>query len=236
MDDHRQTVARVGDYVDGVLSERDRRRVEKHLETCSTCAAEVEATRALVAAARQLPKELNPERDLWPGVRSRLGPRLAQTVFASAPPASRWRRFLDHGLREGLAAAAAVAVLLTGTYLAPLRQVPGEESGPAAPRTARMGRETPTAIFARMMWGMQIESRGAERTLSAAARTGSNPGLIDGVQGIDRSLDILDRAITAASEALLTDPENPDLLERLSGYYRMRASLLHRATQLVIRS
>jgi len=47
----------VSDYLDGTLSRRDRRRLEKHLAACDACSAYVEQVRATIAASGQVGPE-----------------------------------------------------------------------------------------------------------------------------------------------------------------------------------
>jgi len=46
-----QAVELVNDYLDGSLSRRDRRRLEKHLADCDACTAYVEQIRVLLVAS-----------------------------------------------------------------------------------------------------------------------------------------------------------------------------------------
>ena len=57
----------VTDYLDGALSRRDRRRLEKHLQACPNCSAYLEQIRTTIALTGTIgPDELSPEarRDL----------------------------------------------------------------------------------------------------------------------------------------------------------------------------
>jgi len=47
----RDAVELVSDYLDGTLSRRDRRRLEKHLAACDACQAYLAQVRATVAAS-----------------------------------------------------------------------------------------------------------------------------------------------------------------------------------------
>jgi anti-sigma factor RsiW len=50
------------DYLDGVLEERDRMRLEAHLEECDACTAYLEDFRTLIAAAGRIePEQITPE-------------------------------------------------------------------------------------------------------------------------------------------------------------------------------
>ncbi len=57
-----QAVELVSDYLDGSLSRRDRRRLEKHLAGCDACTAYVEQMRVMLAASGTVsPDDLAPE-------------------------------------------------------------------------------------------------------------------------------------------------------------------------------
>jgi len=47
----RDAVELVSDYLDGTLSRRQRRRLEKHLAQCDACSAYLDQTRATIAAS-----------------------------------------------------------------------------------------------------------------------------------------------------------------------------------------
>jgi anti-sigma factor RsiW len=50
------------DYLDGVLPERDRLRLEAHLEECEACTAYLEEFRMLITAAGRIePEQISPE-------------------------------------------------------------------------------------------------------------------------------------------------------------------------------
>lgn len=60
--DCRHAVALIGDYIEGRLSRRDRRRLEWHLAACDACSAYLEQMRATIELTGRLdPHELNPE-------------------------------------------------------------------------------------------------------------------------------------------------------------------------------
>lgn len=58
----REAVELVSDYLDGALSRRDRRRLQRHLDTCDACDAYLDQVRATIAASgRVTPDDLAPE-------------------------------------------------------------------------------------------------------------------------------------------------------------------------------
>jgi len=94
--------AQLNEYVDGTLAARDRASVEAHLAECAGCRAAVAELRSLAAAAATLPKSVEPGRDLWAAIETRIrqrAPRNVQRVW--------W---------FGALAAAAVLVLAFGIY------------------------------------------------------------------------------------------------------------------------
>lgn len=68
-------------YVDGELDPESLRELEDHLLHCSQCAREAEAIRSLLLQAGSLPREIHPQRDLWPGIRGRIASRDAQPFW-----------------------------------------------------------------------------------------------------------------------------------------------------------
>jgi len=65
----------LNEYVDGTLAAEARALVEAHLAGCAGCRAAVVELRALVAGAADLPKRIEPARDLWTGIAARVGKR-----------------------------------------------------------------------------------------------------------------------------------------------------------------
>lgn len=57
-----QAVELISDYLDGALSRRDRKRLERHLASCDACNAYLEQVRATVAASGSVTAmDLDPE-------------------------------------------------------------------------------------------------------------------------------------------------------------------------------
>ena len=63
-----QAVALVSDYLEGSLSRRDRRRLERHLKDCDACSAYLDQMRVTIALADQWARTTfrpMPCRDSW---------------------------------------------------------------------------------------------------------------------------------------------------------------------------
>lgn len=231
--EHREVRERLDDYAEGMLSERDRKAVADHLESCAACRDEAAALRSLLDAADALPPSLEPERDLWPGVRSRI-----------APARSGWTRVVMRW--QPLAAAAALAIVVAAALLISHRGPRPESGGPTTAGNATgsepnvpedlavigKGGERQSAEVAKMIWALEEESMGAGKVLVAALE--ARPGALtdQGLTAIDSGLRTLDKAINESAAALREDPQNPTLVRQLTGYYRQRLSIMRRATEL----
>jgi anti-sigma factor RsiW len=64
---------RLDDLLDGTIDDRTAGALRRHLSGCSACTAEHDALRDLIDRAGALGAGPEPARDLWPGIRERLG-------------------------------------------------------------------------------------------------------------------------------------------------------------------
>ncbi|HEY6073506.1 MAG TPA: zf-HC2 domain-containing protein, partial [Anaerolineales bacterium] len=67
-----QWTEQLSEYVDGELEDGERVALESHLQNCAECSALIRDLRRVVRRARTL-KDQGPQRDLWPGIASRIG-------------------------------------------------------------------------------------------------------------------------------------------------------------------
>jgi len=212
--EHDVVLAHLDAFLDGELPEGERREVELHLRGCVPCAQEAAAMRRLLERTRELPRSLPPDRDLWPGVRARL-PRQA-TRAPRARVSSWWR--------PALAAAAVLAVALVGIRLATRTESVG---GRAQPGASALPASTASVLAA-----LDQETAAMGRSLGAAMDAGGSLGPEEGA-AINEGLNSLAIAIAQTRMALAQDPDNPELLLRLTSYYRERLVLLEKATKLL---
>ncbi len=215
-------IERLSAYLDDELDGRERAAVEAHVAGCAECASILSDLRGVVASAAELPP-LPPERDLWPGIRSRLAPRQAAGPAGGStvvPLASRRRVVLS--VPQLLAAGIAVAVLSAGAAWAAL----GFVDPPASPVADGAGADVtaPHAVLAAYEPAMtELE------TEYEALRDVLDP---ETIRVVERNLAIIDLAIAEARDALAADPSSGFLSNHLADTVRRRMTLLRQVTSL----
>jgi hypothetical protein len=237
------------DFLDGRLGDSRRRKVENHLEECAACREEAHALRTLMAQARSLPREIDPARDLWPGIETEIrAPRRAVPERGSRPRQG-WS-WNQEFLRGGVAAAVLVIVLWAGTLLVPpgMRGHGNGISGSEGPRGKSSpwhpGAQVPeltvisndlrprSATWARMIWALEEQDLGTRKVLSAALAGGRDPEAIARSGSIEPGLHALDIAIDETAAALRRDPENAELTRTLIRYYERKLELFRLAVRI----
>lgn len=210
---HEEFNRKLDDYLDGTLGEGERQEVEEHLEECQVCRAELEKVRDLVAAAGDLPRVVEPPRDLWPHIDREIdGLPLRHRTLWSA-------RYL-------LAAAAIALVLISSAITAALLGGgSGPASGPAFESTALL-----------VEWGAAEAEYGRAIDLLAADLESRREELDpETLEIVERNLRIIDTAIAEAREALLADPANRELLNTLASIYQTKLRVLRQASSMETR-
>jgi hypothetical protein len=241
---------RLSEFLDGELDSQDHAACEAHLGGCPECAQVLSELRDVLNRSRSL-DVLEPERDLWPVVESRLGaPRRVRSV----PPSRRWSFSLPQ-----LAAAAAVLVALTGlvTWLsfdranhggatAPIASAPRDTG--ASPETSAIDRGSPPALASRTP-RVRFPARDDAGDFAAVPADfgvrqydvaisdlqhvlALNREHLDPrtVRIVEENLATIDRAIEQARAALASDPASPYLNAHLATTMRRKVDLLKRVT------
>jgi len=212
-------------YLDDELSAADRVRAEEHLAACAQCRTELESLRRVVRRAGSL-DDRPPERDLWAGIAGRLGtPDTADVV----PLASRRRR-ITFTVPQLAAAALALMMLSAGAVsLMVHRDTPAVARTPEAAQGAATVRTVfdPGAVIS-----TSYEAPIAELQQALAARRGRLDTAT--VRVVEQSLQLIDRAIRQAQQALARDPGNQYLNSHLQRAYDRKLELLRQAATLPV--
>lgn len=213
------TEERLNDYVDGLLSGGEVEVLERHLEGCAACRAEVEGVRSLLARVAELPRDISPPPGVWEAVRDETLDR----------PAGRWEALWR--VRYGLAAAAVLLVALSSTATVvlvggggsdpvPLVQAPAPVAGPEALASLASFREA-EAEYVRTAADLQAVLDARREQLAPET-----------VQVLEENLRIMDGAIREARAALEADPASTELPHVLSSTYQEKINVLERAVRL----
>jgi hypothetical protein len=171
-------------------------------------AAEQAATDALRERARALPREADPQRDLWLGIRN----RIEQSDAAPHVPARVWRARIQVPVWAASAAAALVVVIAIGTGLWISR--PPSLDDPAAVRAL--------ADSLRDRDGMS-EMRQNLLALLDERRAELPPEV---VAAVEKNLGEIDRAIAEIHLAFREHPNNAALQFLLAEAYHREADML----------
>ena len=202
-------------YVEGMLDAAERASLEAHLAACGRCRVEVERQRALIVGLRGLPKTVEPDVDLRPGIRA------AIRVREQADARSRWMR----SLRVPLAAAAALLIAVTaGVTTLLLADREGDD------RFART--EDRTVLLA------SFDARRADYTrtadeLAAVLQRHRDELSPETVALVEENLRTIDRALGEAEAALRADPASPAVRELILATQEHKVDVLRWANSLV---
>ena len=215
---------RLSALVDHELGAVESAEAERHLESCAACRGELARLRALLGRVAALPPSVEPPSEAWGAVRARLRPRPARGAWGSGPVHRGW----SWGLRAAaaillVAASSAVTAVVLRSHArgTPERVAHTLPAGPVLPASARVMERS---------YGGVVD----ELTATLAAQRGAlAPGTI---ATLERSLRVIDQAITEARVALAADPANATLLDVLSANYQQKIELLRRVSELPART
>ncbi len=183
---------------------------ESHRAACTACAGEWAELDAISAAARALP-QLTPSRDLWSGIDARLGGNAHTSGSALARAERRW--FRSPTLR--MAAAATLLVVASSAVTWRVATDRNDSAPSGSPRYSQASYESDFAA-------MDVEIR-AMQSLLNERRAELDPNTI---AVLEKSLTLIDQAISESRAALLSDPASQFLAAQLARSYSTKLTLL----------
>jgi hypothetical protein len=239
-DSHKQWTDRFSDYLAGELDDAARDRLDEHLSGCGACRRPLEDLRDVVARARSL-EDLEPTRDLWPGIAAaiggsvraqgegRSGKVIALPTASAGTGRDRPSRIAMTPRQLTAAAVALIAISVAATSWAG----PGLGARAAAPGTASEesvgGAVTVAADVPELPEALSSELSELEDVLRAArARLDPNT-----VRVIERNLTVIEGAIADSRQALAVDPENEFLEHHLNRVYERKLEYLRDAARVI---
>lgn len=206
------------DYVDGNLGDVEKTRVDRHIARCVACRGELDGLRRVVAAAKELPRSIDPEVDLWPGIESRLR---SQRVVA--PPSG---AAAVAGRRRWWSMAAAAVVLAVSVTLAYVAGV--EHAATKSASAPTVGSDVIPAAWVAMASDLEQ----ARDQLRASVERRRDELSRETWSVVMDNMAVIDDAINRIEEALAENPGDERLNRQLTGAYRRQITLLQRAATL----
>jgi anti-sigma factor RsiW len=191
-------------YARGSLSAPESAALEAHLTTCASCAAFLEAAEAPPEQTAGLPRSVDPELDLWPGIQKRLG----QSGAGRGRVAIRgWQ----------LAAAALLLIALSSGVTALLLR---RSAGGSAMQQALA------------LTPLEAQYASAAAELAGALERARSQLAPQTIAIIERNLAVIDSALAESRRALAGDPHNAMLEQLVIAAWRQKMDFLRRATAL----
>ena len=204
---------RLDDFVAATLNENDEATMASHLAECDACAAEERGLRSLLRQAAELPRQMQPARDLWPGIAARLERRGRLLRFQPRATHVAW-----------LTAAASIAIALSAT-LTP-------RSGGIVPAS-----QPPQLVPASLdgVPGVLTAERDYEQAAAALMQTleqdreALSP---ETLKVVEENLLLIDNALADVRRALEKDPASRELTSLLTATHRRKLETLQRVVRL----
>lgn len=211
-------------HVDGELSDEERRSVEEHLDTCPRCRELVSDLEEIALRAASL-SDRGPVDDLWPGIEHEIGRKIE--ADGGGGMVSAFRREVRVTLPRLAAAAVLVAAMASGVTWSLTR---GDGATPAGRRAGVAASGTtdgaaPTARSA-MAWAAAAATPQGVVELEARYRESRDALDPETRRTLDRNLELIDRAISEARQALMEEPDNSYLRQHLTRTMRRKAKFL----------
>jgi len=217
------------DYREGLLSREQHESIRAHLEDCASCREELEALSELMDGLGELPVEAEPSRDLWPQIEWRLGN--GSGVAQPEPEQARTlpRRQVTLPAWQLLAAGMALALLSGGAMWAALSGGPqGSVPTPVASAPVR------DALVRPVGWETALDEYDeAVADLEDVLELGKDVLDPETIRILEENVQIIDRAIEEAQEALSLDPGSRALGRFLAENLRRKINLLRSAANAV---
>ena len=216
----------LNDFIDKRLVGRKASDAEQHLAECDECGQRLATLQALLESAASMPRTVEPDQDLWSGIRAQIDQRKVVPLRKGAPA---WFGPVRLTAVRAVAAAAGIALFsVTSTIVVMNRIGTGTDEPASVQRTPpevgrtppEVGRTQPAA--AGVVAGYEATANELMRTL--AERRATLPP--DVVAQLERNLRVINAALAETKEMLVQDGENETLRALLVAGYQHKVAVL----------
>jgi len=210
-----EVVSRIDGYLDGRLRPEDQEALRNHIAECPACAEEADAIKDLRRRVARLPRSLDPPRDLWPEIATRIA---AETVVRG--------RFV----RRALMAAAAVALLAGSVVTA---YMVGRSQIGTTVENRQVVETGPLEIVLASFEGLGVDDYLVTRSELLGALEARRDDLSpETLEVLMANLKVIDDAMGKIAQALGEEPGNQFLMKQLAAAYRRQINFLEMAVRL----
>ena len=210
----KECLDRLDALADDELVVAERATVVQHLEQCTACQGEWQRTTRLLHLASELTDEIEPVRELWPGIAERLAPQTARVV--ELPRRNRLYPVL---------AAAAVALLSLASVLFVHHSL-----RPAEVAESSLSNEGQAAAVQAAYLGIDRDLAAARENLRQALDARREHIQPATMAVVAENLAIIEDSIVRIAQALEEEPGNPELNRMLLAACRSELRLLQQVT------
>lgn len=227
---------RLSEYMDGDLTGEETAALETHLDECLACRDVLAGLREVARATAGL-RDREPETDLWPDIRERIGGTTVRVeAGADVVPlvSTRRPRRLSFSVPQLLAASIAMMAVSGGAVWLATRTAATAPEQSMAQVTNVSGSFSADAAI--LVSSVEQEYRQAITELERdfeARRDRLDP---ETVRVVEENLQVIDDAIAEARAALARDPANGYLFRHLDQTLTRKVDLLRRAASATVRS
>jgi hypothetical protein len=223
------------EFVDGALNGHDRAEIEEHIGGCEACRHTVDFLVALQTGAADLPREIEPDRDLWPELEARIAPtRVTQVDFRPRGPLALFGARSVTGQWAAIAAAALVLIIASSGITAYFMS--GQVLDPGSTTSGIGGIAEPVGSTLEAFRPAEIGYVQAIDDLVRALDERREELDPETITVIEANLRVIDAAIRRTKAAIEKYPESPELATVLADNYRRKLGFLQRTTKLLERS
>ncbi len=209
------TYDQLNDFVDKRLVGRMARDAEQHLDECDECGQRLAALQSLLDSAASIPRTVEPDQDLWSGIRAQIDQRKVVPLRKGGSALS--VPFRLTAIRAA-AAAAGIALISTVSTIVVMNQMGARQDDPPPVE----GNPPAAAAVAAVVAGYEATANQLMRTL--AERRATLPR--DVVAQLERNLRVIDAALAETMEMLVQDGDNETLRALLVAGYRQKLAVL----------